>query len=95
MGPDELHPRVLRELADAKPASIILQQLWLTRDVLVDWRLSNVTAIFKKGWKHDSGSYRPISLTSVPGNVMERIILGATIDQSKVNQGSGPVSMGL
>lgn len=73
MGPDGLHPRVLRELVDvvAKPLSIILPQSWLTWDVLADWRLANVTPIFKKGWKDDPGSYRPISLTSVPGKVME------------------------
>ena len=36
MGPDGLHPRVLREFADlvAKPLSIILQQSCLTRNVL-------------------------------------------------------------
>ena len=73
MGPDGLHPKVLRELADvvARPLSIILWQSWLTGDVLVDWRLANVTSIFKKGWKGEPGSYRLISLTSVPGNVME------------------------
>ena len=67
VGPDGLHPRVLRELADvvAKPLSIILWQSWLTRDVPVDWRLANVTPIFKKGWKDGPGSYRPISLTLV------------------------------
>ena len=53
--------------------------------VLADWRLANVTPIFKKGWKDDPGSYRPISLTSVPGKVMEQIILGAIMDQLKVN----------
>ena len=51
MGPDELHPRVLRELVDvvAKPLSIILPQSWLTGDDLADWRLANVMPIFKKG----------------------------------------------
>ena len=57
-------PRVWKELADvvAKPLSIILRQSWLTRNVPVDWRLANVRVIFKKGWKDDPGSYRPISL---------------------------------
>ena len=60
MGPDGVHPRVLRELVDvvAKPLSIIL-----SRDVPVDWRLANVAPIFKKGQKDDPGSNRPISLT--------------------------------
>ena len=52
MGLDGLHPRVLRELEDvvAKPLSIILRQSWLTGGVPVDWRLADVTPIFKKGW---------------------------------------------
>ena len=97
MGPDGLHPRVLRELADvvAKPLSIILQQSWLTGDVPEDWRLANVTPIFKKGQKDDPGSYRPISLTSVPRKVMERIISGAIMDQLKVNQGIRPSQHGF
>jgi len=83
MGPDGLHPRVLRELVNvvAKPLSIILRQSWLTRDVPADWRLANVMPIFKKGQKDDPGSYRPISLTSVLGKVMEWIISGAIMDR--------------
>ncbi|KAK4831266.1 hypothetical protein QYF61_016736 [Mycteria americana] len=42
-GPDEVHPRVLKELAEVltKPLSIIYQQSWLTGEVPVDWRLAN------------------------------------------------------
>ncbi|KFQ28047.1 hypothetical protein N332_10881, partial [Mesitornis unicolor] len=75
MGPDGIHPRVLRELAE--PLSIIYQQSWLTGEVPVDWRLANVTSIYKKGRKEDPGNYRPVSLTLVPGKVIEQIILSA------------------
>ncbi|GAB0182289.1 mitochondrial enolase superfamily member 1 [Grus japonensis] len=73
VGPDEIHPGVLMELAEVltKPLSIIYQQSWLTGVVPVDWRLANVMPIYKKGWKEDPGNYRPVSLISVPGKVME------------------------
>jgi len=97
MGPDELHPRVLREVADevAKPLSIILRQSWLTRNVLAGWSLANVAPIFKKGRKDDPGSYRPISLTSVPGKVMEWIMSGTIKDHLRVNQGIRPSQHGF
>ncbi|KAK4827374.1 LOW QUALITY PROTEIN: hypothetical protein QYF61_017312 [Mycteria americana] len=80
MGPDGIQPRVLRELAEVltKPLSIIYQQSWLTGEVPVDWRLANVTSIYRKGQKEDPGNYTPVSLASVPGKVMELIILSAS-----------------
>ncbi|KAK4810488.1 hypothetical protein QYF61_004268 [Mycteria americana] len=88
MGPDEIHPRVLKELAEelTKPLSIIYQQSWLTGEVPADWRLANVTPIFKKGRKEDPGNYRPVSLTSVPGKLMEQIILSAITRHDKVTR---------
>ncbi|KFQ35884.1 hypothetical protein N332_03285, partial [Mesitornis unicolor] len=88
MGPYEIRPRVLRELAEVltKPLSIIYQQSWLTEEVPVDGRLANVTPIYKKGRKEDPGNYRPVSLTSVPGKVMEQIILSAITRHMQDNQ---------
>ena len=53
MGPDEIHPRVLRELAEviAELLSIIYQCSLLTSEVPEDWRLARVTPIYKKGCK--------------------------------------------
>ncbi|KAK4815922.1 LOW QUALITY PROTEIN: hypothetical protein QYF61_010179 [Mycteria americana] len=97
MGPDEIHPRVLKELADvlSKPLSIIYQQSWLTGEVPADWRLANVTPIFKKGQKEDLGNYRPVSLTSVPGKLMEQIILSAITRHVEDNQGVKPSQHGF
>ncbi|KAK4806818.1 hypothetical protein QYF61_005614 [Mycteria americana] len=97
MGPDGIHPRVLRELAKVltKPLSILYQQSWLTGEVPVDWRLANVTPIYKKGQKEDPGNYRPVSLTSVPGKIMEQIILSAITRHVQDNQVIRPSQHGF
>ncbi|TRZ11925.1 hypothetical protein HGM15179_015184 [Zosterops borbonicus] len=82
VGPDGIHPRVMRELADehAKLLSIIYQESWLTGDVPDDRKLASVTPIHKKGGKEDPGNYRPISLTSVPGKVTHLVDAGRAVD---------------
>ena len=89
MGTDGIHLSVLRELAAviAKSLSIIYQHSWSTRKVPEDWRLASKTLIYKKSCKEDLGNYRPVSLTSVPGKVMEQIILGEITQHVQDNLG--------
>lgn len=57
-----------------------------TREVPADWRLVNVTPVYKKDRKKELGNYRLVSLTSVLGNTMEQIILNVITPYSRDSQ---------
>ena len=74
-GADLIHPRLLKELA-VQVAYPISSNRALTRPEYHNniWRTANVIPIFKKGSKRDTANYRPISLMSHIGKLLERII---------------------
>ena len=39
-----------------------------------EWKRANITPLFKKGSRSDTGNYRPVSLTSYLGKTLEAIM---------------------
>ena len=82
MGPDDIHPRVLKELVECIhfPLYCIMRQS-IDEGVLPDiWNVAHVTPIFKKGNKMLAENYRPVSLTSQVCKLCEKIIRKRVVD---------------
>ena len=75
-GPDEITPRVLKEVkySIVKDIYDIFDLSLRTGSVPKDWKLANVVPIHKKGDRACFKNYRPISLTSTLGKILETII---------------------
>ncbi|KAJ7401559.1 hypothetical protein BTVI_94793 [Pitangus sulphuratus] len=87
-GPDVIHPRVLRELVEvvAETRFIVYLKSWLNGEVPVDWKLANVAIIYQRAGRRIQG-ITGLSSTSVPGKVIEKIILNAINQQVQDNSG--------
>lgn len=70
----------------AKLLFIILKKSWQLGEVPIDW---------KRGNKEDPGNYRPVSLTSAPGKILEQIFLEITTRHMGNNEVIGDNQHGL
>ena len=66
-GPDQIHPRILNELAHelSYPLYKLFNKSLNDGKVPSSWKLAEVIPIFKKGDKSQPNNYRPVSLTSI------------------------------
>ena len=89
LGPDELHPRVLKELAtELGPVfAHLFQQSIDTGEIPKEWSLANICPLFKKSDSSLACNYRPVSLTCVPCKLLEHIVCSnimAHLDEYKL-----------
>ena len=87
-GPDKIHPRFLKELANeiSIPITIIFNTSLRMMELPVEWRQGQISAIFKKGNRKLASNYRPVSLTSIICKTMEHVVREHIITHMKRNK---------
>ena len=58
-GPDKIYPRILKEIKEAicKPLCAIFNLSLQNGKIVSEWKLANITPLFKKGDKSNPGNY--------------------------------------
>ena len=75
-GPDQISPKFIKEggLPLAKSLCILFNMSLRLRKVPKQWKKANIVPIHKKDERNEIKNYRPVSLLSVVGKIMERIV---------------------
>ena len=96
-GPDELKPRLLKELAhEISPIlSLIFQKSLDTGVVPSDWRTAHVSPIYKKGFKYNPENYRPISLTCICSKILEHVVVSSIMTHADTHNILYPLQHGF
>ena len=81
-GPDDIHPRVLKELSQtlSLPLALLYRKSINTGELPDIWKQAWIVPIHKKGSKQEPGNYHPVSLTSVACKVVESLIRDALME---------------
>ena len=87
-GPDGISPKMLKmdPINTAAALKILFTKSVQTGEIPRDWKHATVIPIHKKGTLSDPGNYRPVSLTSVPGKILEAIIKDAIMKHLEANK---------
>ena len=84
MGPDDIHPKLLKSLSnDPSFVNAVVQLFRKCTDSGIlpkIWKTANVTALFKSGSKKEALNYRPVSLTCVICKIYEQLLRSSILD---------------
>ncbi len=82
MGPDNLHPHLLKLCADKiyDPITCLFNYIMNTQLIPQEWKIHKIIPVPKKGDLTLTKNYRPISLLSILSKVLERLVYDKIID---------------
>ena len=86
-GPDEIHPRVLKEMAEviAEPITRLYRNSLSMGIMPQEWKTAVIVPIYKKGPRSNPGNYRPVSLTCILCKKLESYFKNAIDDHMIIN----------
>ncbi|RMC15059.1 hypothetical protein DUI87_07239 [Hirundo rustica rustica] len=85
MGPDGRHAWVLADVT-ARSLLIVFETSWGLGEVPGEWKKADVASTFKNGKEGDPGNYNLVTLTFIPGEVTEHIIMDAIFIHVKIRK---------
>ena len=96
-GPDDIHPRMLKELINfiTVPITLLLNKSMQDGVIPEDWLRAFIIPIFKKGSKSIAENYRPISLTSLVCKPMKTFIKNAIMNHLTSQELLSPKQFGF
>ena len=79
--PEGYPPYLIKQLASvlSHPLSLLYGSFFSVSGVPTAWKTAIITPLFKKGRPTDPSNYRPVSLTSAFGKIMERVIASSVV----------------
>jgi len=94
---DSIYPFVVKRCVStfSDVFSAIFTQSFTSGKIPDAWRLAQISPIFMKGSRSAPSNYRPISLTSFPCKLMERMIRDVMMDHLYNNDVIAPEQHGL
>lgn len=86
-GPDQLHPKILYEIKNEIrcPLTLIFRKSLDAAKLPTDWKNAVVVPIYKSGKKKLATNYTPVSLTSVIGKLLEKVVRDFILEHLKTN----------
>ena len=97
-GPDDIHPYILKNFSTSvvKPLVLIFNLSLTQMKLPTIWKKAIVSPLYKKkGSRILAINYRPISLTSIPCKLLERIIINHIVEHIAENNFNSPNQHGF